>query len=409
MVAWAKRPAPERKGSLEPGSTFTRTETPVAGEAAADRADRREWPLLRDLVTRLSSFVLDAPFLAVFAAFVGVMLLMRGVGTYPGIGIEILVSRHLPLAPPNMAPPGHFLMSSLAGPVLARVLGVSSPFWFAALHLLVLVSGLWGVLHVVRRRRGDRAARLVLLMLACVSLPTILLQWLGSYDVFTFLLSSLLVVTGSAPGIVLMSFALGMQHFEQGAVMALMLAVVGSERFGRIRYGALMFAGLATARVVLFLYTRMIGVGDRMFWLSSSQPFPRGNIVVMWARHLPALLYSLLGGGWVLLALIVFVVGWGWPETRRSLLALALALVPTVLSHDQTREFAMVSWPVLMTLALTLARRGSESGMRLFAGVGVLAALAPAFFVWEGDVRSPGLYFGGHGPMLVPEVRPPPP
>ena len=324
------------------------------------------------------------------AGLVVLTVLKCGFSTYPAVSGAVLVAKALP-GVPGSTPYEQFIYSSPLGPLLARMVGALTVQTYVVLHAVILIFGLGGLLFAVWRSRGERAARLTLLALCCTSLPMILLSWIGSYDVFTFVIGSLLVVVEAWPVLIVLAVLLGLAHFEQGLfIVAALLVLSTSRRWGRVQHGLMLIGGLLAGKALLTYYLKSLGVvGSRWLWVVS--PLDEGGGLLGRLTHnLPTLLYSLLGGGWVLLLLIAFVVGREWPESKRALVVLAALLVPVLVTLDQTRVYAIISWPVIMYLMLLVDERASDEGVSLIAGGGLLAALlTPAVYIWQGVAQTP--------------------
>ena len=76
------------------------------------------------------------------------------------------------------------LMRDLTGPVLARLVGQTSPQGYVRLHLVVLLVGLAAVVAATHRRFGYRTAQALLVVLAASPVVTVCTEWLGQPDVF---------------------------------------------------------------------------------------------------------------------------------------------------------------------------------------------------------------------------------
>lgn len=339
------------------------------------------------LSDRAASVVLDAPVPVLVVLLAASVLLKSGMGKYPAMGAELVILRVLPGKP--VLPAGYeFLMSSLAGPILGRLLGIRRPPAFAAMHLVILLIGIAVLMAVIRARRGGRAQRLVLLALAASQLPAMMLWWLGSYDVFTFLLTSALVLAQTWPVLLVLGIALGLFHFEQGLFVALGLLALGRRRgLSTGKRAACMLGGLVLGKLALTRYLAAIGMRQGRFTYLLFGTQDSGSHWDMFIDALPMLAYSLLGAAGVWLALVWWRVGASWLQTWRAVAVLAVMLVPAIYTHDQTRVYAVLSWPILLALTLFVERRATEEEIRMLSGRTLLAVLVlPVVFVFQ--VRS---------------------
>jgi len=366
-------------GSAPPDNDISQSAEPVESNMLQRMA--------RGVIARAASWLLDPPLPLVAVVFGLIVLLKTGWNTYVCLDQELMIAKALPGAP-TLDFSYQFLRWSLAGPILARLLGAVTPRAFLALHAAVLVLSVVTILAITAYRRGNRAARFVLLALACSSSVTVMLRWLGSYDVFTFLASSLLVLSSGWEEVFVLSGALGFLHFEQGVFIALALLIVGPKRsLGRWRQAGLMLGGLLVGKVLITAYLASTGMDafSRLYFVTHDEPL--SAFVGSAMTYLPALLYTMFGAGWVWLGVLALRVGRDWGQTRRGMLALALLVIPTIVTLDETRVYTMMAWPVLMTLALVAERRAEEDDLRLLAGAGLLGFIVlPAGFVtFEGE------------------------
>ena len=355
-------------------------------------ANPNVWHRLREAVRAVASSVLGWPFPITIGSIALWTLVKNGFGVYPASVLELDIASALPNAI-TLHPDAQYLMYSLAGPVLARILGVTSIQGWVVLHAIVLATTFVALILTIRNRRGERAARISAVTLCSSAVPAVLLQWVGSYDAFTFALGSFLVVVESWPALLLVSVGLGMFHFEQGAVIVGLLVLLGaSRRWSRLQLGLTTVSGLFLGKLVLTVYLSGLGIGATQARLQYmlGGPMPSGNYLQMALNNFPTLLYSVLGGAWFWLIVAVLIVGRDWKDMRLVPVALALGFLPALLTHDQTRVYAMVTAPVLLYTALLVDDHGSADEVDLVVSTALISlVVAPAVIVWEGIARVP--------------------
>lgn len=340
------------------------------------------------VVERAASLVLDRPFWLVIAVLTLVRFVKAPVEAWNLLDHELMLARTLPHLP-HFARDDWFLMTSPTGPVLAHMLCFVSERMYLALHVNIIASGLIFLLIATFRQRGERAARLVALMLVASDVSIFLGNTIGGYDPFTFIASSFLVLASTPLAVVVCSAALGLFHFEQGLLIAVALFIVGPKRsIGRKQQAILTFGGLLVGKLALTVFLAAIGapLNPRITYAGEEFFITLGMAI----QFFPAMVYAAMGPAWVWLVALMWKVGPRWGQVRRGFFALAFLSVPMMVTMDETRVYALLSWPVLMTLMLVAERRASEANLRLLVGVTAIAMIVlPSGWVWLGSVGFP--------------------
>jgi len=338
--------------------------------------------VLNPAVQRAGSLVLDSPGPLFYGLTTLILLAKCGLGVYPATLNALDVARAFPKFPAGYGPNDQWLMTSLAGPALAKLLGITEWQPYAALHGVVVLLAVAALFVFIFRKFGPKAARLSYLALALTTAPVFLLTWLGSYDPFTFALSSFLLLATGWVGTLVLAFLLGMQHFEQGVfVCAALLLLMPKRYISRPLVGASLVGGLVAGKLVLSLYLRSIGVTKGRLDYAVFRGI--GNSFQTQLPLVPLWAFAFLGGAWIWLGYIVAKSGRGSAEVTRALLALAMLMVPSLLTFDQNRVFSIISWPVILWLTLYASRKLPPGDARSLAGIGFLTLLvAPAVYVW---------------------------
>ena len=336
----------------------------------------------REVVGRAASLVLDSPGPVFYGLSTLILLAKCGLGYYPALSNAMDVVFALPKAPEGYAPIDQWIMTSLDGPILARLLGIFTWQNYAVMHAVFVVIATVAIFVWVRLKFGSRAARLGYLALTLTSAPIFLLTWLGSYDPFTFALSSFLALTTGWLGTLVLALLLGFQHFEQGTFVCLALLLMMPQRYiKRPAVGASLIGGLVLGKGILTLYLRSIGVtGGRLdFALARGL----GNSWQTQTPLIPIWAFAMLGGAWLWVAFIALRAERGSGYTWRALGALALLTIPMLLTYDQVRVYSIMSWPVVLLLTLHASKRASSEDVGMLAGIGFLALLVvPSVYVW---------------------------
>jgi hypothetical protein len=334
-------------------------------------------------------FLFRIPFLIFAAGVLAVTAARVGIGAFPNISLDLELVHTAP-AVAQLPSNEQYNLYSPIGIVLAYLLGVATRSRWLLLHGAALACGLGAILLWCRWRHGDLAARFVAITWSSSTVPVIVLGWLGSYDVFTLVLSSALVVTESTAVSGLLGCALAFANFEQGVVVLATLAVLAAGRqFGRLSRVATASATLVIGRVALTLYLRANGSeADRLSYVSS---FGRRSMIRMYLHSAPLIIATAFGAA----ALLVVATAMHEHLPRRDRMIWMTAFVPPFLvamfGFDQTRVLALVSWPLLFALALTAAKDWpTRSIQRLGTAMMGLSLLVPAVYVWEGNLHAVG-------------------
>jgi len=325
-------------------------------------------------------------FAVVFAGVAGYVLLRAGLGVYPGIGIALDIANRLPSTPP-FAPLAQSFQYAPLGPVLAWLLGATTAIRYEVLHAAVLAAGAGALGWIVATRWSPRTALVAATAFAASPAAVVLVAWTGSYDVFTFLLGSAIVVARRPAAAAAAGFVAAFAAFEQTVVSVVLLlgvaAVTGDRDRRRAYLGGLV--GTVLGRVVLTGWLRANGIThDRSYWISFFGP---SRFLHQFAHSLGWLLVTTLGGAVVV---VVVALVWGVRSgcARAAWVgALALPLAPVALTEDQTRVYAMISWPIVLALVLAATPAFTPRRVRVVVPAALLLGLALPMFVWRGQLH----------------------
>jgi hypothetical protein len=343
----------------------------VPGGMAGTETDRR--PAAGRIAAVLRS---DYSFIA---GMVALAIVRNGFGVRPHLRFfAITYVNALPRVPKTPRLNQWALWSPL-GPIVARLLTIHSMEGFVLLHLGVVIAGV-AVLIAVRRQHGSLAMRAAAVAFVALPVSVVLQAWLGSYDAWVFLFTTLVVVTRSRSLAAVAGLFLAFANFDQGVVILVLLAVVSVIRPHRslVRY-VCAGGGMLVGRLVLQVWFRNYHV------TSGRQTY---------ASHLGLeLLLRTAGHHWLLL--VLSLVGAAYPLLfgvmaggRRPSIAVLVVLigsaVPMILATDETRVFALTSWPPLLALILDESARSPERIRRALRWTIALAVAVPGFFIWYG-------------------------
>jgi hypothetical protein len=319
----------------------------------------------------------------VVAATLAYVVVRCGIGSYPSLPVELDISRALPDV---LDLPAHrqYLHYSPAGPVLARLAGLDTPFAFQVLHAVVFVLAASVVIMIVARRYSGAVASIVVVAFVTSQTVLVLFAWVGSYDVFTWLVGTAIVLTRTSRQSAVAGFLAAFGTFEQTAISVVLLAALTATR-KPVRENQYLpaFGGLLLGRLVLTVALRLNGVEhDRSYWLFHYGP---SKFVDQFTDALPLFLLTAFGGAWVVLIACVLKLERRWERTA-WISAMVLAVVPSALGEDQTRVYANITWPLLFALILLAGPMFSRAEIARTNGLALVAGIAiPPIFLWAGE------------------------
>lgn len=320
--------------------------------------------------------------------FLGVAVLVWRAGWGSYADAEFLATRVVPALPslPRQDALFEYLYSSPIGTFVAAVVHAETLRSYQLLHLGVFgaFAAVIGVLVV--RHHGVVTGALVGSAFVGSQASVVCLFWLGSYDVFTVGLTSLLVVLRNRIAAALVGFTLAFANAEQAVIVIALLAVlslVGLFKDPRRLLSA--GIGLLVGRVLLgwWLSANDVHHGRAYFF----QHFGLAHFLDQFWSSLPWLVLTGLGAS-VVTVIFALRNEKSWRTRLVFVAALIAALVPVAISEDQTRVFAVITWPLVMSLSLRFGATGERRHIGHVAlGTLVAAAAVPGIVIWTGRVN----------------------
>jgi len=285
-----------------------------------------------------------------------------------------------------------YISDSPTGPILAKLLGLSSQNQYVFVHLLaslfvILLLAAWAFKQFENSHEKWMAVRLSFL----APISAVLFTWIGTYDVFTVLgwVIALYAYTSRKRLLILASgIFLGFQHFEHSlfalAILTITTLALGDRIPRTLPPKPLwwMVGGLLIGKTILGAIFIIFGQGvtARSEWVTT--------FLVDWTKtgvNLgPQLLWSLFAGFWVLVLAVFLGLRAHLPRYLLSA-AFALGLVATFLSGDRPRVFIIVMFPALM-IALVAYIANSRDSPRERKLVEISIWIAPPIFFWGSSV-----------------------
>jgi hypothetical protein len=319
-------------------------------------------------------------------AFVALTLLVLlgagfGIARVDDEGTWHLLAAHFPSAPPLPAGDA-YILSSPVGPAVAHVLGFTTSTGYAEMSAGCVVAAVATTAAGLWRRAGRPGVVLGLVMLFTSPLAWLLPRWLDKEDPFLLLGAALLVLFDTpaavAAGAALMATANGpVACFAVLAVVA--LSVVEGE-VDRRCCAVAAIAGLVAGLLLTAGYDLHAGFG-LVGRLSAARQAGVGALTSEMATGLWPWTLSVIPT--TVLVVVAARTDTGRRWTSWVLAALGgVALVMTALTHDETRVFTLLTWPIVLWGVTRVARR---SGVNALVG-GFMAAglLLPRLVVEQG-------------------------
>jgi len=352
--------------------------------------------LAASVLTKIARRIFGMPFWLLYVLVLGFCLLQNGLAVGPQTPGLLQASTDITVNPFIVQRGDEWLLSSYLGPVLGYVTSMNrSILSYFLLHVIVFLVCFTMLIAVIRRSSGDFAARCVTLAFMLSPISNVLFTWVGSPDILTTLLAMTVVVFSGNPLILgLSAFLLGTNHPEQGLAILVLLTMMcihtrralNTVKFAAVSMGCLTMGILAvqwwfSSHNFDVLFTRL-----HYFVMHGLFPHMRASL-----SNPFALVFSLFN---VLILFVAAYVVYFWKKDRVAVglvVYSVLAFITVLFTLDQTRVFAVITFPalVLAIISPSFARlKGSER--RFFEMVlticFVAGILLPRFVVWNGAI-----------------------
>ncbi len=330
----------------------------------------------------LTRWIYQSPPAGFALGLLSVMLLKTGIWVMPNLDVSQAIAKD-PFASANHI----YLVTNWLHLFLAWLAGAAHHAWaFMAFHLAFSLGFVATFYLWARHELTDPQARTSLVMFACLPVSGTSFYWLGMDSVTLFLLMLALTTQRHPLAALLVGLTLGMQHFEQAIValfgLGLYLAFEARNHsyhrsrlpwLGCLAIGAIV--GKGTAIAVLH-GSDIVVVGDRLAFLREHWPVMMKAL----AANLHSVLWTLLAAGWFA---AIYTLRFG-----RQMLSFWLAFVPLLavllLVEDQTRVFAIVSFPLLAFAWLFNPGFLERFSPRLVTALLAVWLVVPWYWSWRG-------------------------
>jgi hypothetical protein len=352
------------------------------------------------VVNQLQKKLFESKFSHFLAAILVLSILRNGIWVVPSIDLIQQVSINLSQNPFPDRPMAHYLVTSFLGPMLAHFLGFSSsiPLW-AGFYFITFVVGFCALLNALKNRFGNSVARCVGVAFVCLPVSSPVLTWLGYTDVFTFLISTALVVSQLSGLSLFCGLLLGLNHFEQGILIVsslLFINFLDPTREKKTQIHLLVaVAGLFCAKFALayWFHIHQFHLTSGRLYYVQQLGLPR--ILSQIFTNFHALIFSFFNVFWlvIIFLLIQFKPASKWLYSG-ILVTLAGIAVAICVGLDTTRIYGMVTWPFVVYLLICFHQMFKENQLKLDELQKVIsiafmtAILVPPVIVWEGKVHT---------------------
>jgi len=335
-------------------------------------------------------------FWAFHVLILGLSVLQNGLWYSPQTVLFWLASKDIFRNPFLGQADNEWALSSFLGPALAYFTSTNrSILSYSLLHLVVFVVGFTALTLVIRHQYGDFVARASLIVFFLSPLSNVLFTWLGSPDTLTTLLSMAIVVSwNNSWALPICGFLLGVNHPEQGSIILLLLTLFSlltrtrreTIQFALTGMGALLVGALALQWYFFIHHFEVLYT--RVEYILLEGPFPYVKATFSQPFALVFSLYNVL---------LLFIIGYLAYYSRNRKIARAfvvysvLAFMVMLVTLDQTRVFAILTYPAVLLLVLSPSFQHLEPADREFfeilLGISFLIGiLIPRFTVFNGNV-----------------------
>lgn len=340
---------------------------------------------MMQILQNIENFIYRSPTWKLVSTILLIMLFKTGVWCIPSIEASRLIAQY-PFMNPFEDPLGHYLLWSWLGPFLAWVVGAEGQCSFFLFHFIFSIAFTFLFIKMLFVYFSDRDARTSLVLFSLLPVSATAYFWVGTDSITLFLMLCAFIFSGFWFITLLIGVALGMQHFEQAfcAFMGLSFAMSISKHFRvqikySTRWALTMLVGVIFGKLVLmgiFDYFNINVNSGRIYWIKLRFL----SMLHQFFFHIHYILWSILGLGWIVV-LKYFEKG---RISLPFLLCLFGFMILLFFSEDQTRVFAIISFPLIATFWLFNCEFIGSLSKQLVSGLFLLWIIIPWGWVWQG-------------------------
>lgn len=287
--------------------------------------------------------------------------------------------------PDPFSMPAHvsYLFYSWLGFFIAWCLHIKTILPFIALNFIFTLGFSWLAFKLLVENVSEDAARIAIILFFFLPISGTLYYWISVDSITLFFMALILYKIDNWSIVILSGIALGLNHFEQSfiAFSALLLVLVFSSAPLKKQIPGLLLSILfgKLCLTVLFYYHHIV-IPNRAVWMW--QHLPRLWYEFFYSIHV--ILWSALGLGWM--------VAIAYAEQGRKSISFFVILfglfciIPFV--EDQTRVFALISFPILTFCWLKNKIFLNQISKKFMALLCLLWVFLPWSWVWQSAARS---------------------
>jgi hypothetical protein len=340
------------------------------------------------IVRGTEKFIFSSQAWKLVVAIILVMLVKTGVWQIPNLDKSRLIAEN-PFLNPFNDKYLHTLYWNWLGPFLAYLIGAKDRWSFFALHLLFSAGFTALFVSTVFRRLPDRAARVSLIVFSVLPVSATAYFWVGPDSLTLFLMMCALASPRRRKAAPLLGVALGLQHFEQAILgfSSLLLALLTSRRHANpseytLSWALSLLAGIVAGKLILVTMFHSLDAGvdyGRLKWLAEHHEVLAGKFFL----HFNYILWSSLGLGWIVLLKYID----GESSYACFLIPLSFMMLLLVVSGDQTRVFAITSFPLLCVFWLLGSDLSTRLSDKFISWLFLAWLVVPWGWVWAGEPK----------------------
>ena len=339
------------------------------------------------IVHRTENFIFCSPVWKLITATMLIMLVKTGVWCIPNLDTSRLIAQNPFINPFNEQDLQNIYWNWL-GPFLAYIIGAKDRWSFFALHLVFSAGFTALIISTVFRRLPDRAARVSLIVFSVLPVSATAYFWVGPDSLTLFLMMCALALPEWRTAVPLFGVALGMQHFEQAIVgfSGLLLALLISKWHDNpteysLAWVLKLLAGIIVGKLILVTMFHLLNTGvnyGRLKWLTEYYNVLLGKFFF----HFNYIIWSSLGIGWIVFFRYI-------DENSYVCFAIPLLLLMLLLpiSGDQTRVFAITSFPLIFVFWLFNNNLSNQLSNRFVSWIFLAWLVVPWGWVWAGEPK----------------------
>lgn len=356
--------------------------------------------LILRVLRYVEAFLFDSPVRRVLAVLFAIMLVRTGIWYIPNLEQARAIAVN-PFVNPFTNPYSQYLYWSWLGPFLAWLIGAQSSLGFFLFYFAFAVAFTLLFVVIALSRLPGHTARAAIILFAVLPVSATAYFWVG-YDWLTLFLMLLGLTYQHHVSVTLVAgVALGMHHFEQGALAAsgLLFAnglsravALHEDRRQRqrrhawsgehsIQFPVLFLVAVIAGKLILIGLFEHFGAtvnSGRLLYLADAHP-----AVKSFAFHVHSSVWSILGLGW-LVALRYLDLGRQTVPFFVTLFCL-LGLLPV--SGDQTRILGIITFPLIAEYWLFNATFLTQLAKKELAAIFIVWVLMPWTWTWNGVPR----------------------